>query len=126
MNGAVIGPLVAEARNASVLVPVAAFTVTVWPLGIVLSGWPSPGSGQVKFTPLTVVLWPGLNPSEARADAEKLYPSPSKFAAARSLLSEIPTLLNVESRLPGVVTRIVWFSDWVALLPSVVSLTGAL
>ena len=41
------------------------------------------------------------------------------------LSSAMPVLLNVDSRLPGAATRMVWFSDWVAPVLSVVSVTGA-
>ena len=64
------GPLVAEPRNASVCVPEAAFTVTVCPLGIVLSGKPPDGCGQENVTPFTVTFCPAVNPSAARAYAE--------------------------------------------------------
>ena len=63
-------PWVAEPRNASVWVPDGAFTVTVCPAGIVLSGKPGVGCGQVKVTPFTVAVCPAVSPAAASACAE--------------------------------------------------------
>jgi hypothetical protein len=114
VTGPETGPLVAEPRNARVCVPEAAFTLTVWPSGTVLSGNPSDGSGHANVSTATIAVPPHST------GTTKLT-----VAAASSLLSEMPTLLNVDSRLPLAATRIVWFSDWAAPVLSVVSVTGA-
>ena len=98
------GPLVVIPRKDSVVAPGWALTVIGCPLQTTLSGRPAATFGQVKLTPPTVTLAPGVTPACARACAERLKPSPSALALTGARSSLIAVLLNAAMRLPGVAT----------------------
>src|SRR5215475_10587963 len=86
-------PFVDVTRNPTLLAPACAGSRISWPAASTLSGWQAATSGQVNVTPPEVTVPPCVTPACASASADRLNPTPSRFAHAW-LASELMPVLS--------------------------------